>query len=73
LGEHREQYKKDHPDAKVKEITQALAKEWNELSEKEKQPFNDRFKAAKVKYDGLFSFIYLDYVYLEEVEKYKSK
>ena len=45
--ERRPEIKKEQPDLKLGEVTQVLAAEWNEMTDKEKKPY--QAKAAKAK------------------------
>ncbi|KAL9656996.1 hypothetical protein ABK040_007084 [Willaertia magna] len=47
--ERRPQFKKDHPETKPKDVMSALAKEWKNLTEDEKQEFKDKAEELKKK------------------------
>lgn len=42
LSEHRAEYKADNPDLSMIEVTQGLARQWNELDDDEKQEWKDK-------------------------------
>jgi len=59
VRENREDYKSKHPGMKTTDITKALGKQWKEMAEKEKEPYQkladqdkERYKKEMAEYNG---------------------
>lgn len=51
LNENRESIKKENPDAGLGQIGKIAGEKWREISDEDKQEYNDKYKIEKEKYD----------------------